>query len=210
MCFVKISINSILNQFYFGLDIQNPMKLDQIDLEFLYLGMTRNGTFNEQDLIGSDLAYLGVGRTLDKIAHLKENNLLSLAGERFAITDAAKNIFWAKDTPLQTRILRLLEIKPFEEASIAKYLLEPYNTILSETEKLRSQGLIIHVTINKDDRIIRVCEITQDGVECTSQGSQKLQMQKLLDEIQAKSSSLDNTKITETIEKLRKISTELG
>lgn len=186
------------------------MKLDQIDLEFLYLGMTKNGAFNEQDLAGSNLAYLGVGRTLDKIAHLKENNLLSLAGERFAITDSAKNIFWAKDTPLQTRILRLLEIKSLEESDIAKYLLEPYNTILSETEKLRSQGLIIHVTINKDDRIIRVCEITQDGMECTNQGSQRLQMRKLLDEIQAKSSSMDNTKITETIEKLRKISTELG
>lgn len=185
------------------------MKLDQIDLAFLHLGMTKNGAFNEMDLAGSDLAYLGVGRTLDKIAHLKEKNLLSLAGEKFAITDFARNIFWAKDTSLQTRILRLLEIKSFEESDIAKYLLEPYNAILSETEKLRSQGLIMHVTINKDDRIIRVCEITQDGVECISQDSQRLQMRKLLDEIQAKSSNIDNTKITEIIEKLRKISTEL-
>ena len=47
-------------------------------------------------------------------------------------------------------------------------------------------------------------------MECTNQGSQRLRMRKLLDEIQAKSSSMDNTKITETIEKLRKISTELG
>ena len=186
------------------------MKLDQIDLVFLHLGMTKNGSFNEQDLAGSDLAYLGVGRTLDKIAHLKENNLLSLAGERFALTDSAKNIFWAKETPLQTRILRLLEIKSFEESELAKYLLESYDLVLSETEKMRSQGLLMHVTINKDDRIIRVCEITQEGIEGASQDSQKLQLRKLLDEIYAKSSGMDNAKVIEIIERLRKISTELG
>lgn len=189
--------------------MQISMKLDQIDLAFLHLGMTKNGSFNEQDLAGSDLAYLGVGRTLDKIAYLKEKNLLSLAGERFALTDSAKNIFWSKDTSLQTRILRLLEVKSFEESDIAKYLLESYNAILSETEKLRSQGLLIHVTINKDDKIIRVCEITQEGIECISQDSQRLQLKKLLDEIYTKSSSMDNSKVTEIIEKLRRISTEL-
>lgn len=189
---------------------QNPIRLDQIDLAFLHLGMTKNGSFNEQDLAGSDLAYLGVGRTLDKIAHLKENNLLTLAGERFALTESAKNIFWSKETPLQTRILRLLEIKSFEESDIAKYLLESYDSVLSETEKLRSYGLLMHVTINKDDRMIRVCEITQEGIECTNQDSQILQLRKVLDEIHTKSSGMDNSKITGILEKLRKISTELG
>jgi hypothetical protein len=105
------------------------VKLDQIDLAFLHLAISHNGRFNEQDLAGSDLAYLGVGRTLDKLAYLKENGLIQLDKSSFAITDAAKNILWSKNMPLESRILRLLQIKSFEESDIAKYLLEEPNTI---------------------------------------------------------------------------------
>ena len=114
------------------------MKLDQIDLAFLHLAMSHNDRFDEQDIAESDLAYLGVGRTLDKIAYLKENNLLKLDGASFCITDTAKQILWNKDEPLQTRILKLLQIKSLQETDIARYLLESSHKSEEHTSELQS------------------------------------------------------------------------
>ncbi|NDB63097.1 MAG: hypothetical protein EB170_04410 [Nitrosopumilaceae archaeon] len=190
------------------------MKLDQIDLAFLYLAITKNGKFNEQDLAGSDLAYLGVGRTLDKIAYLKENNLIGLDGVFFTITDAARQILWNKDEPLQTRILKILQIKSFEEQDIAKYLNESHDTIQQQIDESRKLGLLIFTTIKKDERIIKVCELTHDG-------QQILQIQPLdptsqllrtLDDIALKiqGSKIEESKIKSMLEKLRAISAELA
>lgn len=189
------------------------MKLDQIDLAFLHLAMSKNGSFNEQDMAGSDLAYLGVGRTLDKLAYLKEKNLIKLENTSFSITDEARQILWDKNMPLKTRILNLLTIKSFEESDVSKYLLEPYEIIQLEIEKLRAQGLLMFTTIKKDDRIIRICEIMQEGVNHIQSQSDpaRVQLQKSLDEIAIKmnNTKIDNVKIKEVLEKLRMISTEL-
>jgi hypothetical protein len=189
------------------------VKLDQIDLAFLHLAVSHNGIFNEQDLAGSDLAYLGVGRTLDKIAHLKEIGLIRLEENSFAITDAAKNLFWNKTTTLESRILRLLQIKSFEESDIVKYLLEEPKTVQEQIDQSRKQGLVIFTTIKKDEKIIKVCEMTQDGNEFLQiQFLDPIsQLQKSLQSLSSKiqNSKIDDAKIKELLEKIRKISTEL-
>ncbi len=189
------------------------MKLDQIDLAFLHLAVSNNGSFNEQDLAKSDLGYLGVGRTLDKLAHLKENNLIQLSGPSFVITDTAGQILWDKDTPLKTRILRLLQIKSFEEPDIAKYLMESPSMIQTEIDNLRKEGLLIFTTIKKDEKIIKICEIMQEGINyAQNQASDpRSELQKSLDVISTKikNSKIDEQKIREILEKLKAISTEL-
>jgi len=189
------------------------MKLDQIDLAFLHLAVSHHDRFNEQDLVGSDLAYLGVGRTLDKLAYLKENGLILLDGSSFAITSMAKNFLWNNTTPLQTRILRLLQIKSFEESDIIKYLLEEPKTIQEQIDHSRKQGLIIFTTIKKDEKIIKVCELTQEGNEFLQIQTldPKSQLQKSLQILSAKiqNSKIDDAKIKEISEKIQKISTEL-
>lgn len=189
------------------------MKLDQIDLAFLHLAVSNNGIFDEQDLAKSDLAYLGVGRTLDKLAHLKEKGLIELSGSSFIITDTARQILWDQTTPLKTRILRLLQIKSFEESDLVKYLLESPDTVRTNVDELRKDGLLIFTTIKKDDRLIQICEIMQEGLEHV-QGQpidSKLQLQKLLNEISVKiqDPKIDEQKIREILERLKKISTEL-
>ncbi|NDB32642.1 MAG: hypothetical protein EB164_03380 [Thaumarchaeota archaeon] len=190
------------------------MKLDQIDLAFLYLAITKNGKFNEQDLAGSDLAYLGVGRTLDKIAYLKENNLIGLDGVFFTITDAARQILWNKDEPLQTRILKILQIKSFEEQDIAKYLNESHDTIQQQIDESRKLGLLIFTTIKKDERIIKVCELTHDGQQILQIQSldPTSQLLRTLDDIALKiqGSKIEESKIKSMLEKLRAISAELA
>lgn len=190
------------------------MKLDQIDLAFLYLAITKNGKFNEQDLAGSDLAYLGVGRTLDKIAYLKENNLIGLDGVFFTITDTARQILWNKDEPLQTRILKILQIKSFEEQDIAKYLNEPPDTVQQQIDESRKLGLLIFTTIKKDERIIKVCELTHDGQQILQIQSldPTSQLLRTLDDIALKiqGSKIEESKIKSMLEKLRVISAELA
>ena len=185
------------------------MKLDQIDLAFLHLAISKNGKFNEQDLAGSDLAYLGVGRTLDKLAYLKENNLIQLEGASFSITNTAREIFWDKNTPLYIRILRLLQIKSLQESDIVQYLLESPNIVQNEIESARKQGLLLFTTIKKDDTITRICEITQDGIDAIQTPDVKSQLQKSLDSIAKKAQSLDDAKIKSVLEKIKQISTEL-
>jgi hypothetical protein len=189
------------------------MRLDQIDLAFLHLAVTHNGRFNEQDLAGSDLAYLGVGRTLDKIAYLKEAGLIYLKENSFAITDAAKNIFWDKTVPLESRILELLQIKSLEESDITRYLLEDPKAVQEEIDHARKHGRIIFTTIKKDEKIIKVCEMTQEGNEFLRIQTldPKSQLQKSLQDISIKvqNSKLDDTKIKEILEKIKTISTEL-
>ena len=72
------------------------MKIDQVDLAFLHLGLSNNGKFDELDLAKSELSYLGVGRTLDRLATLKEKNLIELDGAAFRITDSALELLWNK------------------------------------------------------------------------------------------------------------------
>ena len=190
------------------------MKIDQIDLAFLHLAITKDGKFNEQDLADSDLAYLGVGRTLDKIAYLKENNLIDLDGAFFTITDTARQIFWNQKEPLQTRILKILQIKSFEEQDLVKYLNEPQETIQQQIDESRKRGLLIFTTIKKDEKIIKICELTNEGQQILQIQSlaPTSQLLRTLDYIALKiqGSKIEESKIRSILKQLQSISAELA
>ena len=159
------------------------IKIDQIDLAFLHLAFSNNGKFDEQDLVKSELAYLGVGRTLDRIANLKERNLIELDGSSFRATGLAQELLWNKNESLETRILKLLQIKSFEESQIIRYLIDSPDLIRQKIEEARKKGLLIFTTIKKDDKVIMVCELTAEGNEFIRDQllDIKSQLQKTLD-----------------------------
>ncbi|MBI5698124.1 MAG: hypothetical protein HZC29_06540, partial [Thaumarchaeota archaeon] len=78
---------------------------------------------------------------------------------------------------------------------------------------LRKEGLLIFTTIKKDEKIIKICEIMQEGINYTQNQSSdpRSELQKSLDVISTKikNSKIDEQKIREILEKLKAISTEL-
>jgi hypothetical protein len=189
------------------------MKIDQVDLAFLHLGLSNNGKFDELDLAKSELSYLGVGRTLDRLATLKEKNMIELDGASFRITDSAMELLWNKTESLQNRILRLLQIKSFGETDIVKYLLEPAESIHEKIEMSRKEGFLIFTTIKKDDKVTMVCEITAEGNEFVQLQSldTKTQLQRTLESISKKvqDTKVDDEKIKLILQKIRDLATEL-
>jgi len=189
------------------------IKIDQIDLAFLHLAFSNNGKFDEQDLVKSELAYLGVGRTLDRIANLKERNLIELDGSSFRATSLAQELLWNKNESLETRILKLLQIKSFEESQIIRYLIDSPDLIRQKIEEARKKGLLIFTTIKKDDKVIMVCELTAEGNEFIRDQllDIKSQLQKTLESMSKKvqDTKADDEKIKSILQKIREISTEL-
>lgn len=189
-------------------------KLDSADLEFLYLGAAHPSGFDERDIAESDVGVLGVGRTLDRLASLKDQKLLEVKNGLFVITDKGTSILWDKDTPMSHRILRLLKIKSLEGQDIAKYLLEKESAVAEELEKMRTAGHIMFTTVRHDDRIVKVCEMTQDGLcvlECAAASlGQPHGVESLLSEIGRKAKDQKNAaKLGQLEKKLRDITEEL-
>ena len=141
-------------------------KLGLIDLEILFLGIKNNGVFNEKDIENSELKRLGVGRVLDALASLKDRKLLTLNNDgTFAITDLAKYTLWSKQIPIEVKILRLLEIKPFDIESISNFLRKPENELIDEIEKLRKRQLILMSPLRQESKLIKMYEILPEGIE---------------------------------------------
>jgi hypothetical protein len=141
-------------------------KLGLIDLEILFLGIKNNGVFNEKDIENSELKRLGVGRVLDALASLKDRKLLTLNNDgTFAITDLAKYTVWSKEIPIEVKILRLLEIKPFDIESISNFLRKPENELIEEIEKLRKKQLILMSPLRQESKLIKMYEILPEGIE---------------------------------------------
>ncbi|NIP62508.1 MAG: hypothetical protein GWN01_08535 [Nitrosopumilaceae archaeon] len=139
-------------------------KIGVLDLRILHLGMQSGGNFDEQNLESSDLKDLGVGRILDTLASLRERNLIDMTQKgKFSVTDTAKELLWSKDVPLWLRILRLLEIKSFNQSEISKYLLEQEDMIQNSLEKLRKNQLVVMEPIRKEEKLEKIFEILQDG-----------------------------------------------
>lgn len=185
-------------------------KVDAIDLEFLYLAASRPGGFNEMDIAKSDLNYLGVGRTLDRLASLKDREMIRAgANGFFTITQKGKNPFWDSGISLQTRILWLLQVKSLPPEDVARYLLE--SDVTPQVDELRRNGMVSLTTIRRESQVDRVCEITQEGAKFLDvQGTDSnYKILQVLDEIAKKSQSLNEQKTDEIIEKLRSISNEL-
>lgn len=185
-------------------------KVDAVDLEFLYLAASRPRGFNETDIAKSDLNYLGVGRTLDRLASLKEREMIRTDADGFfAITQKGKSPFWDSGISLQARILWLLQIKSFSPEDVARYLLE--SDVNPQIDELRKNGMVLLTTIRKESQVDRVCEITQEGVEFLEKqrANPNHRIQQVLDEISKKSQHMSEQKMDETIEKLRSISDDL-
>ena len=142
------------------------VKLGTIDLEILFLGITNDGKFNENDIEDSNLKRLGVGKILDTLASLKDRNLINLNSDgTFEVTDLAKSHLWDKKIPLWTRILRLLEVQAESIKKISEILYESSSEIEKELENLRKSQLVLMSPIRKEGNIIKSFEILQEGKE---------------------------------------------
>ena len=141
------------------------VNLGVIDLEILYLEIRGNESFNEKDIENSGLKKLGVGRTLDSLASLKERNLIDLnRGGLFSVTNLAKHILWTEEIPIWLKILRLLQIKSCNSGEISKYLKKSEIDLIDEIEKLRSQWVLM-LPIKQVNRIIKTYKILPEGIE---------------------------------------------
>ncbi|MDH3278482.1 MAG: hypothetical protein OEM21_10340 [Nitrosopumilus sp.] len=179
------------------------LKLNFVDLQFLYLGIKGNGKFDERDIEKSDLKQLGVGRILDQLASLKERNLIEMKkDESFLITNFAKHILWSKQIPLWIKILRILEIKSMELAKISSFLLLSPEQVHSEIEDLRKRQLVLMSPLRKDSGIVKMYEILPDGIEQIKiSSSQGFQIKPQVTESEIEILSI----IDETVEKIKRI-----
>lgn len=142
------------------------MKLNTADLEILYLGITKKGTFDENDLEHSELKRLGVGRILDQLASLKERNLIELnQGGSFTVTNTARHILWDDQIPLWIKILRILEIKSQTIEKISYFLLLKEDQIQQEIEDLRKRQLVLMSPLRTEERILKTYEILPEGID---------------------------------------------
>lgn len=197
---IQIGVPILRWIFYQVTSRMNMVKINSIELEFLYLGITNHGTFNETDIANSNLKNLKVGKILDNIGELKEKKFLKLNTDgSFGILNSARQILWNKEIPLWVRILRLLEIKSFKEEEISKYLLEDKIEIIAQIEILRKKEMVLMSTFRNEKGIQKVFEILPAGLEdlekINSQGYQnsdlkiqpsspKIEIIQLLNEIQ--------------------------
>lgn len=157
--------------------------LGTLDLEFLYLGIKNDGKFNEKDIDDSELKRLGVGRTLDALASLKERNLILMNDDgTFTITDTAKKIFWDHQVPLRVKILRILDIKAFPLEKIFTYLNEDEKAVFDEIEKLRKEQLVMMSPLRTDNGLEKMYEILDTGIAELEKVHQKKQ-NKIIDEL---------------------------
>lgn len=142
------------------------IKLNYVDLQILFLGIKNNGKFDENDIEGSDLKKLGIGRILDQLASLKERNLIEMNKDgSFLVTKIARHILWDNELPLWIKILRVLEIQSMGLEKISLFLLILPEKIHKEIEDLRKRQLILMSPLRIESRIIRIFEILPEGIE---------------------------------------------
>ena len=142
------------------------IKLNMIDLQILYLGIKKDGRFDEKDIEQSDLKKLGVGRILDQLASLKDRNLIEMNKDgSFSVTSIARHILWDNQIPLWIKILRILEIKSQGIDKISYYLRLSQDIVQSEIEDLRKRQLVLMSPLRNEIGIVKMYEILPDGIE---------------------------------------------
>ena len=141
-------------------------KLTMVDLKILFLGISKDGNFDEKDIEKSDLKNLGIGRILDQLGSLKERNLIETNKDgSFSITKSAKHILWDEKIPLWVRILRVLEIKSQNVETITSFLLVPQDKIKEEIEDLRKRHLVLMSPLRNETKLEKFYEILPEGIE---------------------------------------------
>ena len=184
------------------------IKLSLLDLGILRLGINEKGKFDENDIAKSELNKLGVGRILDQLASLKERNLITMNKEgSFSITEDVKKVLWDENTPIEIRILRILEISPQTLQKIASLLLIQEDRIHQAIEELQKNHLVLMSTVKKEERIVKMYEILSEGVEYLSRVN--LGITQSISELNPQLKNLDILQDTiEEISKLKNISEE--
>ena len=141
-------------------------KLGTIDLEILNLAINENGTFNENNLENSKLKRLGVGRILDALASLKDRKFLLLNNDgSFSITNIAREILWSDSVPEWAKILRLLQIKSCSINEMTNILKISEINLLENIEKLRKNQFVLMSPQRQADKLVKIYEILQEGIE---------------------------------------------
>ena len=141
-------------------------KLGTIDLEMLHLAIRENGTFNENNLEGSELKRHGVGKILDTLASLMDRKFISSNSDgSFSITELAREILWNSSIPVWGRVLRLLQIKSCSMNQIIEILGISKEEIFNEVEGLRKNQFILMSPQRQDDKLIKIYEILPEGVQ---------------------------------------------
>ncbi len=141
-------------------------KLGTIDLQILDLAIKENGTFNESNLENSELKRLGVGRTFDALASLKDRKMISLNSDgSFSITDLAREILWSNNVPTWAKILRLLQIKSCIMKQMVDILRTSEDKLIEDLEKLRKSQFVLMAPQRQKDRLVKVYEILPEGIE---------------------------------------------
>ena len=184
------------------------IKLSLLDLGILRLGINEKGKFDENDIAKSELNKLGVGRILDQLASLKERNLITMNKEgSFSISEDVKKVLWDENTPIEIRILRILEISPQTLQKIASLLLIQEDRIHQAIEELQKNHLVLMSTVKKEERILKMYEILSEGVEYLSRVN--LGITQSISELNPQLKNLDILQDTiEEISKLKNISEE--
>lgn len=178
------------------------IKLDFLDLEILHLGINEKGEFNENDIAKSELNKIGVGRILDQLASLKEKNLITMNnGGSFSITEEARKVLWDESTPLEIKILRILDISPQIPQKIASLLLIREGKIQNTIEEMQKNHLVLMSTVKKEVGIVKMYEILPEGVEYLDRAN--LGINQVLSELNPQLKNLDI--LQDTIEEIRKL-----
>ena len=140
-------------------------KIGLIDLEFLHLALKNGGMFNETDIEKSELKRLGVGRTLDALASLKDREFLEMNENSFQITNKARQILWNSEIPLSVKILRILDIKSLPSLEISKFLDISEEKIFEELEILRKKELVLMSPQRIQEKLEKIYEVLPLGKE---------------------------------------------
>ena len=144
----------------------------------------------------------------------------------FSITNSSKQILWNDEIPLWVKILRLLEIKPYPQRKISKFLNVDSEKILSELEIMRKNELVLMSPLRTDSGLEKMFEIMPTGVEqldkINSEGydnaqlvfeksDEKKDIFDIIEELKEiiKSNEIDDSVKTTIIEKLEKIKSRL-
>ena len=140
-------------------------KIGTLDLKILHLALKKGGTFDELDIADSELNDLGVGRILDALASLKDRSMIKLnSNQTFTITSSAREILWSDTLPIQTKILRLLQIRSCGIDDIVNILGIDSDVIVDSLTKMRERELVLMSTQRHDNRLVKIYEILPKGV----------------------------------------------
>ena len=189
-------------------------RLGTLDLKVLHLAFRKGGTFDERDIADSELNDLGVGRILDVLAVLKDRSMIQLnSNQTFTMTKSAREILWSNTLPIQTKILRLLQIRSCSIDDITNILGVSSDKVIDSLTKLRERQLVLMSPQRRSNKLVKIYEILPKGVMSIDTGkidgfdidtTQNLEIHEIIDQIRdmIKDSQISDSQKTDILEKI--------